>query len=99
MKCPCCNGTGEIELNAPALLTPLQYHLWDALRRAPEGLTTRVLVDRLYGDREDGGPNNDRQCIFNLTHQANKRLAVVGYRIVASRGRYSTYRLERTGRA
>ena len=36
MKCPCCDGSGA--------LTPLQFRLSDALRRAPEGLACSDLT-------------------------------------------------------
>ena len=90
MKCPCCDGTGRIAL------TRLQFKLWDALRRAgADGISCAGLVERVYADRPDGGPNNATQCIWGHAYHANKRLKELGQRIVATGGPGSIYRLER----
>ena len=34
MRCPCCDGSGEIELASPVPLTPMEFRVWDAVRRS-----------------------------------------------------------------
>jgi hypothetical protein len=63
LTCPCCGGTGAIEAASPVPLTPLQFRLWDALRRSPEGLACAELTERVYADRPDGGPASGTHCI------------------------------------
>ena len=94
MKCPCCGGTGEVDVELPVRLTPTQRRIWDALRHAPHGLTITALAERVYTDA-DGGPEWALNCISVHAHHANKRLAVAGMRITASKGHGSVYRLEK----
>ena len=56
MRCPCCNGAGEIEPQAPVALTPLQFKIYEAVRRSARGISGPELVSRVYADRIDGGP-------------------------------------------
>jgi hypothetical protein len=87
--CPACNGAGHISL------TKMQFKIWDALRKAvPYGIETRDLVNIVYGDRADGGPENARNCIWAHAYHANKKLAGIGQRIVSTGGPGSVYKLE-----
>jgi hypothetical protein len=89
MKCPCCDGSGVIPL------TPMQYRVWDVLRRSPDGLAAADLTQRVYSSRADGGPDSGVHCIWSHAFHANKRLTAIGQRIVASGGPGSIYRLVR----
>lgn len=91
MKCPCCNGTGEIEPRAPVHLSRLQMRIWHFVRRSGYGIATSDLTDRVYADRPDGGPVSARRCVWVLVMGTNKRLAAVKQRIVSTGG---VYRLE-----
>jgi hypothetical protein len=90
MKCPCCNGSGVIPL------TPLEFRVWDVLRRAGvDGLACADLTERVYADRPDGGPLSGTHSVWSHAHRANRKLAAIGQRIVASGGPGSIYRLVR----
>jgi hypothetical protein len=84
-----CGGSGVLPL------TPLEFRVWDVLRRAPDGLACAALIERVYSDRPDGGPLTARNSIWSHAHRANRKLAAIGQRIVASGGPGSTYRLTR----
>lgn len=95
MKCPCCNGSGEVDDDvSPVHLSPLQFRIWDIVRKSPHGISIRDLVDRVYIDREDGGPEYATRCVWRTVWNANRRLAVVDQRIVSTKGWGSLYRLE-----
>jgi hypothetical protein len=94
MKCPCCNGVGEIEDAAPVHLSPMEHRIWNTVRRSKHGITITDLTAHVYADRPDGGPISARHCIWVLTHAANKRLAAAKQRITATKGHGSVYRLE-----
>jgi hypothetical protein len=89
MICPCCGGSGVLPL------TPLEFKVWDTLRRAPDGLACVDLTARIYADRADGGPISGTHCVWSHAFRANKKLAAIGQRIVASGGPGSIYRLQR----
>jgi hypothetical protein len=97
ITCPCCGGSGQIEEQAPVPLTPLQFKIYDAVRRSKHGLGSRALIDRVYADRIDGGPDNPINTICQTIKNMNARLAVVGQRVHGTtRGVGSVYRLQRT---
>jgi hypothetical protein len=89
MRCPCCGGSGVLRL------TPLEFKVWDTLRRAPDGLACSELTERVYADRPDGGPLSGTHCIWSHAFRVNRKLAAIGQRITASGGPCSIYRLER----
>jgi hypothetical protein len=39
MRCPTCNGTGEIEARAPVSLTPLQLRIYEAVQQSKDGIS------------------------------------------------------------
>jgi hypothetical protein len=92
MKCPCCNGTGEIEDRPPVLLPPLQHRIWDIVRKS-NGIAVADLVERVYAGTKDGGPQNPRNTISVSVHHANVRLAAANMRLVSSHGQYWLQRL------
>jgi hypothetical protein len=74
--CPCCGGTGRIELSPPVELTPLQRWIYDAVRTSRFGIPGPMLVARIYADRIDGGPLYAIGCMYLAIRDANRRLAV-----------------------
>jgi hypothetical protein len=97
ITCPCCGGSGQIEEQGPVPLTPLQFKIYDAVWRSKYGIDSRTLIDRIYADRIDGGPDNPRNAICVTIKNMNLRLATVGQSIGGTtRGRGSVYRLQRT---
>ena len=91
MKCPCCNGSGEIVPQAPVYLSRMQSRIWHFVRRSGDGISSENLIDRIYADHPDGGPLNARRSIWVTIVAANKRLSEARQRIVARGG---IYRLE-----
>jgi cyanate lyase len=93
MKCPCCDGTGEIEEKAPVALSPMQFRVYDIVRRSKYGIAGKDLVTRMYGDRDDGGPITAEISMHVIVNRLNERLGVVGQRVACGVGR--RYRLTR----
>ena len=93
ITCPCCQGSGEIEEMSPVYLPPLQYRVWDIVRRAGAGIPMATLVDKVYADRVNGGPTHGKTSVYVSIYHLNQRLKETGQRI-SIRG--SVCRLETT---
>jgi DNA-binding response OmpR family regulator len=55
-RCPCCR-----QLIAPDLLfgrRRIQQKIYDYIACHPEGVTREQVIEAVYGDREDGGPES-----------------------------------------
>jgi hypothetical protein len=96
ITCPCCGGRGEIEEQRHPQLTPLQFRIYDVVRRSPCGINVHNLVDKVYADRADGGPDTAMAVVRSLIWKINTVLAPTGARIRGtSTGRSSVYKLQR----
>lgn len=94
--CPCCAGKGEIEERAPVPLSPMQFRIYDLVRRSKYGIPGTELINRVYAHEEDGGPMNADISVRVQIKRANERLAVAGIRIaIATHGAGGGYRIER----
>ncbi len=72
---------------------PVRQRIVDAIASRPDGITRAELLDVVYADDIDGGPDNPN-TVSVLIHHANEELAARGYRIEpAWRGRGARYRL------
>lgn len=58
---------------------PVSQKIFDALTRRPYGLTCHELVDAVYGDREDGGPDWARSSISVTVMRMNRWFAKQGH--------------------
>jgi hypothetical protein len=95
LRCPTCNGSREIEPQAPVPLAPLEFAIWDVVRRSKYGLDATAIADKVYANRYDGGPEFARTCVHLTIRRANRRLAAAGQQIVSSnRNRGSVYRIQ-----
>ena len=74
-------------------LAPLQLKIYQTVRAQPAGISGEALCDRVYADHVDGGPLNARTSVHVQICRLNQRLASVGQKITAARGKL--YRLER----
>ena len=84
VTCPCCFGTGQIEQQAPVPLTPMQFQIFDTVRRAKYGIGGQLLTDRVYADHPDGGPVSGYKSVqVQITH-LNRRLAKANLRVGAA---------------
>jgi hypothetical protein len=89
-------GKGEIEERAPVPLSPIQFRIYDIVRRSKYGIPGTALVDRVYAHRSDGGPINAYNSVQVQIKRANERLAKAGIRITSeTHGEGGGYRLER----
>ncbi len=76
----------------PPKLSPMQSKIYNALKRAgPSGLPTERLVNIMYADDVNGGPENYMATVYTTIYQANKRLKPARQRI---RGTWGHYALE-----
>jgi hypothetical protein len=80
MRCPCCNGSGVIPDGPPVYLSKLEAKVWDVIRRHP-GISSDDLADRVYSDRDDGGPLYARSNVIKTVGLLNKRLIKAGFRV------------------
>jgi hypothetical protein len=95
MRCPCCNGSGEITPKSPVPLTPTEFAIWDAVRKSMYGIDAAAIVRQIYADRSDGGPEYARGCVYLAIRSANRRLRAVGQQIVSTnRNHGSVYRIQ-----
>lgn len=95
--CPCCLGKGEIEERSPVHLSPMQFKIWDVVRRSKHGITGPDLTGKVYADKEDGGPLNANISVHVQIVKANIRLAPAKQRIVSTGGGPGAlYRLKHT---
>lgn len=81
ITCPCCAGKGEIDDVPPVPLTPMQLKIFNAVKRSPHGVGGDRLVDVIYADRVDGGPEYARVSLSVLIINANARLKAAGVEI------------------
>jgi hypothetical protein len=73
---------------------PVRQRLVDIIANRPNGTTGGELMDLVYADDIDGGPD----CVGTvaaLVFHANKQLAPQGYRITSSGGRGARYHLRK----
>ena len=96
VRCPCCEGSGEIEEGAPVPLSPMQLCIFDIVRKSKYGVPGPALVDRVYADWADGGPINAYNSVQVQIRRLNDRLAKAGLRIASeTHGEGGGYKLER----
>lgn len=85
ITCPCCAGKGKIEERAPVPLSPMQFRIYDIVRRSKYGIDTVGLVERVYSGQEDGGPLYAHRSVRTQITRANKRLLEAKLRIATGR--------------
>ena len=97
MKCPCCaqelperqdllfsdQWRSVVRFGVCVELSPLQYKIMQAVRR--RSLTNEELIDVVYNDRADGGPDTAKNCIHVLTAGMNRKLKRINLRVGSER--------------
>jgi hypothetical protein len=73
-------GGARVELTIDATLVAL------ALLSRPGGLTTGEIVELVWGDRADGGPEFAANCATRLRGIARHALAAIGFGVTSRRG-------------
>jgi hypothetical protein len=92
-RCPCCEQPvpDPIGFRPKVHLGAMQYRLFHALRRAPDGLRCAELIDILYAQDRNGGPLHN--IIAVMARQINRKIEPMGLRIKGTGGPGSVYRL------
>jgi DNA-binding response OmpR family regulator len=98
ITCPNCGFHHTGSTYAPEIdgvkLPRAEYDIILRLRQAAGAIVTNDnLVDFVYGDRLDGGPENAAQCIQTYVSKANRKIRPLGWSVVAER--FRGYRLVR----
>lgn len=91
--CPYCRRPYPPELNVGG---SVRQRLVDTVANRPDGITRSELLDTLYANDPNGGPDYPN-TISVLVHFANMKLSKLGYRIKGSGGPGSRYFLEELG--
>jgi hypothetical protein len=74
---------------------PVRQRIVDVIADRPDGITRAELLNVVYGDDIDGGPDNPNTISVLIKH-ANAELAAQAYRIESTwRGPGARYRLAR----
>lgn len=87
--CPTCKRPFAPDFDAGG---PVSQRIYDYIAKHPEGVTRYQVIDWVYADRKDGGPewaNGISVMIMAL----NKKLAERGMKIKSRGGPGSIYRL------
>ena len=88
--CPTCRRPFPPQL---VVHGPVRQRIVDAIANRPDGITRAELLDVVYADDIDGGPENPN-TVAVLIKYANAELAAQGYQIAPTwRGRGARYRL------
>jgi hypothetical protein len=96
--CPCCNGVGMVELAAPVPLSPMEFAIWDCVRKSRDGLTAPAIAAKIYADRYDGGPLHAKTCVYLTIKNANRRLRAAGVEIASTtHTRGAVYKIRQIG--
>jgi hypothetical protein len=73
---------------------PIRQRLVEVIANRPNGITSSELMDLVYADDVDGGPD----CVGTvaaLVFHVNKQLAPQGYRIISRGGPGARYHLRK----
>lgn len=90
-RCACC---GQIipPADHPFRNAEVKRRIYDAISKHPEGLNRRQVIEMVYGDDPNGGPE-EMNVISVHVQKMNERLLDKGVKIASSGGPYSVYRL------
>lgn len=84
IECPCCGGGGVVP-DIGVALSGIERQIFDVVVGAKyHGVTLDGLVDRIYGARRDGGPDDARATTRVRIWRMNKRLSEIGLRVKAT---------------
>jgi hypothetical protein len=79
--CAACGRPFEPELKVNG---PVRQRVVEIIANRPGGITRAELMNALYGDRDDGGPD-DPHGITVMIALANRQLRTQGYHITSAR--------------
>src|SRR5208337_976421 len=87
--CPHCGQTiPEVPREfADLKLTPQQSRILARVCKAGKhGISSDILIDWLYADRDDGGPMGASRVLHNQVCRMNRELCKIGWQLRATRG-------------
>ena len=87
-KCPTC---GQI-VPPQVFLPKMQQRIYDYIARHPQGSNRQQIIDAIYWDDPNGGPDWLNGISVQIRH-INKRINVLGIIIKGTGGPGSVYRL------
>ena len=100
--CPCCGAPVEgvpAQDLIDASLSMTERKIVDCLIRAyPRRVTNEHLIEFVYGDRWDGGPEDPSGTLKVITARLRKKLPEYGWEIPYSKGgpgNYGSYQLSK----
>jgi len=88
--CPCCKQVVPPRLFLPKML----QRIYDCVSRHPAGVTRGQLMDDIYSDDPNGGPEGFSVISVHVM-RLNKRLEQVDLRIKGTGGPGSVFRLQK----
>jgi hypothetical protein len=89
--CKCCG-----QLIPPALLfpnCPRRQRVYDFIARHPEGVSAQQVLDNVYADDVNGGPDSGNKVVHVFVWYINKVLKSKGLKISTSFGPSAVYTL------
>jgi len=89
--CPCCKRPISLQIKVGG---QKRQRLFDYIFAHSGGATSNQLMNLIYADDPDGGPENPN-VISVMVSQINKKLKPLGYAIRGSGGPGSTYAVRR----
>lgn len=90
-SCPCCgNSIGEaapIEQVKETITPPALRIIFDMLSRSiGQPVMRHIIIERIYGNRRDGGPETADTILKSQVSQLRRRIEPFGWTITVSRG-------------
>lgn len=90
-SCPCCGGfIGEaapLDQVRERVTAPARRLIFDLISKRPgKPVLKSVIVDRLYGNRSDGGPDSAGQVVAAMVSQLRRQIEPFGWTITNGRG-------------
>lgn len=80
-RCPTCGRNWHKQFGAYKL-SHQQNSIFEIVEAAGKrGISSPDLLEKLYADREDGGPLFAKECMYTTINRINKKIARSGKRI------------------
>jgi hypothetical protein len=93
MRAGCCPSCGQIIApQNPFDGQPVKARIYDFIAKRSGGVTTEELMEHIYADDPDGGPDSPKAIAVHISRM-NDVLIPLGLRIASSLGRGAVYRL------
>ena len=89
-NCPCCGHPLPYEPIKGMKMSRMEKRIFEIVqKRTPHGITSADLLDYVYAEDPNGGPEYPDISLKTTICRFNKKLGQFGYRIKAHPGRHS----------